>query len=203
MSGHDSPLVEFDRVDLSRGGRVIVEDFSMRIEAGEVVALVGPSGRGKTTVLHAAAGLVAPSAGTVTRRVERQGVLFQEPRLLPWMSVQRNVLLGAPGRGVWSRSSNPDVERLLASVGLEGTAASPPFRLSGGMQRRVALARALFGEPVIVFADEPFAHLDPGSARLVAEALSRTADSGVAVLLTAHDTGDPFPLMGNYRTLIL
>ncbi len=203
MAGHGSPLVEFDRVTLSRGGKVIVEEFSMQVRRGEIVVLLGPSGRGKTTVLHAAAGLLDPADGSVVRSVERQGVLFQEPRLLPWLTVRRNVLLAAPGPALWSRSPSPGVEAALAAVGLEGTTSLTPRRLSGGMQRRVALARALFGGPDIVFADEPFAHLDEESAALVAAALTGAADDGAAVLMTSHDVGSRFPLMGNYRTLIL
>ncbi|MFD6855741.1 ATP-binding cassette domain-containing protein [Rhodococcus sp. NPDC060090] len=196
-------MIEFDRVGLSRGGRVIVEDLSLRLDAGEILVILGESGLGKTTVLHAAAGLLEPSAGTVTRRVERQGMLFQEARLLPWMTVGRNVRLGARGRSVWSSGSHPEVDRALDAVGLGDVADLPPFRLSGGMQRRAALARALFARPSVVFADEPFAHLDSASAKTVGVALGRAAAEGAGVLMTAHEITDVFTTMGIYRTLFL
>lgn len=203
MTVHGVPLIEFDRVGLSRGGRVIVEDLSLRLDAGEILVILGESGLGKTTVLHAAAGLLEPSAGTVTRRVERQGMLFQEARLLPWMTVGRNVRLGARGRSVWSSGSHPEVDRALDAVGLGDVADLPPFRLSGGMQRRAALARALFAHPSVVFADEPFAHLDSASAKTVGAALGRAAAEGAGVLMTAHEITDVFTTMGIYRTLFL
>ena len=186
-----------------RGGRKIVERLTFRVAAGEILALLGPSGRGKTSVLHAGAGLLRPASGTVERRTEAQSVLFQEARLLPWMSVGRNVRLGARDRSVYSLRPCPRVDEVLAEVGLAGHAGSAPFRLSGGMQRRAALARVLYSEPQVVFADEPFAHLDAQSAGLVASALRRLADSGAAVLITAHEETAVFPLMGNYRTLFL
>ena len=203
MTVHGDPLIEFDRVGLSRGDKVIVDDVSLRLDAGEILVILGESGLGKTTVLHAAAGLLEPSTGTVTRRIERQSILFQEARLLPWMSVGGNVLLGAPGRDVWRSGPRPDVDRALDEVGLRDVAHLPPFRLSGGMQRRAALARALFACPSVVFADEPFAHLDSASAKTVGVALGRAAAEGAGVLMTAHEITDIFTTMGIYRTLFL
>ncbi|NLU84823.1 ATP-binding cassette domain-containing protein [Rhodococcus sp. HNM0569] len=200
---HESPLLEFDGVTLTRGDKVIAEDVSFRLHPGEILVVSGPSGLGKTTLLHTAAGLLTPAIGTVRRRIARQGMVFQEPRLLPWLSVHRNVRLGAPGRGVWSRTPSAAVEHALDKVGLAGTATMPPYRLSGGMQRRAALARALYGNPSMVFADEPFAHLDSAAAQLAAGALARAARAGAGVMTTAHEVGDGFPLMGNYRTLFL
>ncbi|MEE2060873.1 ATP-binding cassette domain-containing protein [Rhodococcus artemisiae] len=203
MTVHGDPLIEFDKVGLSREGRVIVDDVSLRLDAGEILVILGESGLGKTTVLHAAAGLLEPSSGTVTRRCERQGMLFQEARLLPWMSVGRNVRLAAPGRSAWSPGPHPEVDRALDEVGLRDVADLPPFRLSGGMQRRAALARALFARPSVVFADEPFAHLDSASAKTVGVALGRAAAEGTGVLMTAHEITDVFTTMGIYRTLFL
>lgn len=203
MTIHEDPLIEFDGVALSRGAEMILDDVSFRLRAGEILVLSGRSGLGKTTLLHAAAGLLQPSSGVIDRRVERQGILFQEARLLPWMSVGRNILLGAPDRRVWSRGVHSDVERALEEVGLPGVAGVPPFRLSGGMQRRAALARALFGSPSVVFADEPFAHLDSVSAKTVGVALGRAVEKGAAVMVTTHEVTDVFTTMGNYRTLFL
>ncbi|NLU61436.1 ATP-binding cassette domain-containing protein [Rhodococcus sp. HNM0563] len=196
-------MIEFDRVGLSRGSRVIVDDVSLRLHSGEILVVLGKSGLGKTTVLHAAAGLLEPSTGTVTRRAERQGILFQEARLLPWMSVGRNVRLGAPGRSVWSSGPYPEVDRALDEVGLTDVAHLSTFRLSGGMQRRAALARALYARPSVVFADEPFAHLDSASAKTVGVALGRAAAEGAGILMTAHEITDVFTTMGIYRTLFL
>ncbi|WP_226437735.1 ATP-binding cassette domain-containing protein [Rhodococcus yananensis] len=203
MTIHSDPSVVLDGVRVSRGGRTIVEDVSLRLHAGEILVILGESGLGKTTVLHTAAGLLEPDAGIVTRNVERQGILFQEARLLPWMSVGRNIRIAAPGRGVWSSANGPEVDEALDEVGLRDVAHLPPFRLSGGMQRRAALARALFPRPQVVFADEPFAHLDSQSAKTVGLALGRAAAEGAAVLVTAHEITEVFTTMGIYRTLFL
>ncbi|MGW0024868.1 ATP-binding cassette domain-containing protein [Rhodococcus sp. NPDC003383] len=147
----NEPRIGFDDVTIVRGGRKIVERLTFRVAAGEILALLGPSGRGKTSVLHAGAGLLRPASGTVERRTEAQSVLFQEARLLPWMSVGRNVRLGARDRSVYSLRPCPRVDEALAEVGLAGHAGSAPSRLSGGMQRRAALARVLYSEPQVVF----------------------------------------------------
>jgi NitT/TauT family transport system ATP-binding protein len=143
---------------------IVLHDFSLQIADGELVALVGPSGIGKTTLLHLAAGLEAPDRGAVIFAEggsPRLGMVFQQPRLLDWMPVQTNVDLVADAAGI-------DRERgreALRAVGLADYADAYPLSLSGGQRQRVALARAFAVAPDFLLLDEPFSALDELTAR--------------------------------------
>lgn len=146
----------------ARPTETILRDFDLRIAAGEMLALVGPSGIGKTTLLHLAAGLETADSGAVDIGGERRlGMVFQQPRLLNWLSVERNVTLVADAAGV----SHQRGRELLAEVGLTGYGAAFPLGLSGGQRQRVALARAFSVDPEIVLLDEPFSAVDALTAR--------------------------------------
>lgn len=156
------------------GGRVVALDgTTARIRSGEFVSLVGPSGCGKTTLLNIIAGLVDTSGGTVLLDGERAslertrpGIVFQQPVVLPWRTSVANVLLPAElGRGqAGDRSQRAELDRrardLLELVGLAGFEDKYPDELSGGMQQRIAIARALLLESSLVLMDEPFSALD-------------------------------------------
>ncbi|MBS7813663.1 ABC transporter ATP-binding protein [Roseococcus pinisoli] len=146
----------------ARPTETILRDFDLRIEAGELLALVGPSGIGKTTLLHMAAGLETSDTGAVQTGGDRRlGMVFQQPRLLNWLSVVRNVELAAEAAGVSPRRGL----ELLTEVGLDGYQAAFPLGLSGGQRQRVALARAFSIDPEIVLLDEPFSAVDALTAR--------------------------------------
>jgi len=150
-------------------GVLAVDGASCEIKAGEFVSIVGPSGCGKTSLLRAAGGLLATSAGSVevlggsaleAQRGKRLGFVFQEPALLPWRSAEGNVRLPLEvNRGVVGGGAE-SVEALLRLVGLEEFRGARPHELSGGMQQRVALARALVFGPDVLLMDEPFGALD-------------------------------------------
>jgi NitT/TauT family transport system ATP-binding protein len=137
--------------------------FGMRLRAGELVSLLGPSGCGKSTVLRIIAGLTEPSSGNVEwrdsiRAARQLGFVFQEPTLMPWATVARNVALPLRLQG---GSRNADaVNGVLARVGLSDFAGKYPRELSGGMKMRASIARALVIEPNLLLMDEPFAALD-------------------------------------------
>ncbi len=167
-----SAMIRFSEIEKSfarrNSGRIeqVLRDFDLEIEEGELVALVGPSGVGKTTLLHIAAGLEQPDRGRVdTGRGEegpgRLGMVFQQPRLLEWRTVRANVDLvsKAAGRGT------AQTVRLLTQVGLLDHADAYPAALSGGQRQRVAIARAFAIEPEILLLDEPFSALDELTAR--------------------------------------
>ena len=141
--------------------RHILRGIDLAIAAGEFVSLVGPSGSGKTTLLRLIAGLDTPDAGSVTWQAEKRprfGAVFQEPRLVPWLSILDNLLLvTGPDRAERARA-------LLAEVELAGNEDALPGQLSGGMQRRAALARALLVEPEFLMLDEPLLSLDSALA---------------------------------------
>jgi NitT/TauT family transport system ATP-binding protein len=150
------------------GGRAVaVEDVDLGIEPGEIVSLIGPNGGGKSTVLRVIAGLLRPDGGDVLlddvpiRGPDpRMGLVFQEPRLLPWRSAARNVGYPMELAG-WDRDKrDARVAELLDTVGLAGAENLVPAELSGGMRQRAALARALALEPRVLLLDEPFSALD-------------------------------------------
>ena len=144
-----------------------LDEITLDVQADEFVTLVGRSGCGKSTLLRIVAGLLQPSQGTVrvdgapvSRPRRDVSLMFQRPALLPWRSVLENVLLPAEIHGLDRRASRRRAIELLELVGLEQFAERPPRELSGGMQQRVALCRALLPDPRILLMDEPFAALD-------------------------------------------
>ncbi len=154
------------------GATQVLGALRLTIGKGEIVALTGPSGVGKTTLLRILAGLDTAFEGTILRP-ERTAMVFQEPTLLPWRDARANIRLT-------TGASAETADRLLAEVGLEGREQALPLRLSLGQQRRLALARALAAEPELLLMDEPFVSLDPAR---VEEMLTLTAR-----LLAARDT---------------
>lgn len=141
--------------------------LSLEAHDGEIVCIVGRSGCGKSTLLRLTAGLIPPSAGevrvngeVVKRPSPQIGLVFQEPRLLPWRTVQKNVELGLELFGVAAVHRRARAFEYLRLVGLEGFAHVFPHQLSGGMKQRAAIARALVTEPKVILMDEPFAALD-------------------------------------------
>jgi NitT/TauT family transport system ATP-binding protein len=152
-----------------RGGErvVAVDRLSMTVPRGRFVAIVGRSGCGKTTFLHALQGLKTISAGTlvidgahVAGPRKRHGMVFQDASLMPWRSVYRNVTYGVEVQGGRKAVDRAKVQSLLTLVGLSGFENSHPHQLSGGMRQRVNLARALLIDPELVLLDEPFGALD-------------------------------------------
>ena len=149
-------------------GVIALGPLDLDVARGEFVALLGPSGCGKSTALRLIAGLSAPSSGTVD--VSHQagkadgrhpiGFVFQEPTLMPWASVFKNVYLPLKLRGLSKNEARARVENAIEQVGLAGFSDAYPRELSGGMRMRVSIARALVAQPKILLMDEPFAALD-------------------------------------------
>ncbi|MCZ2290983.1 MAG: ATP-binding cassette domain-containing protein [Burkholderiales bacterium] len=167
----------------------VLQDIDLELHEGELLALVGPSGCGKTTLLHLAAGLLPVQSGRVERGVERPAMLFQQPRLLPWQRTDDNIAIGLRAQGVARRQARERARVLGQELGLDERAlAAYPHQLSGGMQSRAALARALILEPALLLLDEPFSALDIGlRAQLHALLLDHVKRRGTAVLLITHD----------------
>lgn len=166
------------------GGRIVLADLRLDVCPGEVLALVGPSGAGKTTLMSILAGLDRRYEGWA-QCPRPLGMVFQEPNLLPWMSAADNIAVAAP------LASRREIEDLLAALGLEGEGGQLPRRLSLGMARRVALARALAVRPQALLLDEPFVSLDEESAaqarRVVGEYCARHRP---AMVLVSHNPAD-------------
>jgi NitT/TauT family transport system ATP-binding protein len=157
-----------------------VDGATLDVAEGEFVAIVGPSGCGKTTFLNAVDGLLPITSGVLTlsgRQIDRpghdRGMVFQQPSLLPWRTVIGNVMYGVELLKLPKEEARSRAKRFVDMVGLEGFAESFPLELSGGMQQRVNLARALAVDPEILLLDEPFAALDAQTRETMQQELLR------------------------------
>ncbi len=172
----------------------VLDGIDLVAEPGRVLVLVGPSGCGKSTLLKLVAGLLRPSEGEVRvngRLVERPhgavGIVFQSPLLLPWRSVRRNVVMPAEVRRLKRAEYEARAQGLLAMTGLAAFADSYPWQLSGGMQQRAAICRALVHDPDILLMDEPFGALDALTRETMNLELQRIqAETAKTVLLITH-----------------
>lgn len=174
IEGKSYPGVEGRRHD-------VLDEVAFVGTRGEILTLLAPSGSGKTTILRIVLGLDRDFRGEIVRPAGRLGVMFQEPRLLPWLSVAANLELVAGDAAT-------EIPALLAEVGLADKGSLHPRALSLGMARRVALVRALLATPAMLVLDEPFASLDPKSAGQLATLVARQArERGALVLLATHD----------------
>jgi len=190
-------IIKLDQVGLSfeRDGQRtdVLQDFSLQVPAGRFVAIIGPSGVGKSTLLRVIAGLLPPTAGQVTINARRDNrrlpvaLVFQDARLLPWRKVASNVGFGLEHAQFKAAERRERVESALALVGLSGYSARYPHELSGGQRQRVALARALAVDPDILLMDEPFAALDAITRESLQGELARIhAATGKTVLFVTH-----------------
>lgn len=172
-------MLELKDVSLSFGALEVLRGASLMLGQGERIAITGPSGCGKTSLLHVIAGLLHPDSGLVCNRAARTACVFQEPRLLPWLSAEENVSIVIP-----HGTQGQDALMLLKKLGLADSAEKHPCELSGGMQQRAALARALAYAPDLLLLDEPFRALDAASKALAIDAVNERADC--AVILVTH-----------------
>lgn len=175
------------------GGFAALGPVTFSLDRMHVLAVIGPSGCGKSTLLRAIAGLEAPTAGSVrldgnavAKPRQDIGVAFQDPRLMPWLTVRGNIGLGLWGWSAAARAAA--VDAAIERVSLSKFADALPKQLSGGMAQRVGLARSLVAEPRLLLLDEPFAALDPLTRIRMQDHLLDIVGSGVPnVLLITHD----------------
>ena len=194
------PLV-FRDVTFRRGTRTILDRVSLSVRAGETVALLGPSGAGKTTLFRLALGFLTADSGEVringrelsdlserqlARVRERIGIVFQDGALFTSMTVFENVACGLPEGDFDDETIARRVLGTLATVGMDDLADRMPDELSGGQAQRVAVARAIVGEPAVMLYDEPTQGLDPRRAMEVVQQIRRLAGAGVAGLAVTH-----------------
>ena len=206
-----SPVVAFRRLSFGYGDRQIIDAVSFEIRSGQVVALMGGSGVGKTTLLRLISGLVAPQQGTVevfgvpldsthqTRLYEarrRMGLLFQFGALFTDLTCFENVAFPIREHTNLSESMIRDLVLLkLECVGLRGAAELKPSEISGGMARRVALARAIALDPELILYDEPFAGLDPISLGVTANLIRGLNNAlGATSIVVTHDVAETFAI---------
>ena len=177
----------------SPGGasRVVLDDVSFDVKAGEFVCLVGASGCGKTTLLRMIGGLTQPTGGKIAaddpRSLSDAGFVFQSDALIPWRTVDANVGLGLELRGVSRRERDARIAEVLAMVRLAAFGRHFPRELSGGMRQRVNIARALAISPTLLLMDEPFAALDAQTREVMqGELVSLSQKIGATVVFVTH-----------------
>lgn len=194
---------------LNRSSLSVLRDLDLEVSGGEILAIVGPSGCGKTTLLRVLAGLEPADRGDVlidghpVAGVGRErAVIFQEPRLLPWLTVLENVAFGLEVRGVPAGQARERARHYIRLVGLTEFEAAWPRQLSGGMAQRVGIARALTVQPEILLLDEPFGALDAMTKLTMQEELARIwREEGVTMILVTHDLEEAIYLAD--RVLVL
>jgi NitT/TauT family transport system ATP-binding protein len=199
MSLVDAPFIRLERVRKSypaEGGEILaVSDVSFDVKAGEFISLVGPSGCGKSTLLKILSGLIRNDGGVVRFGEAGQsrdiGMVFQQPLLLKWRSVLDNVLLPVEILGLPAQEARERAMHLLDLVGLAGFEERRPYELSGGMQQRAAIARALVHDPSLVLMDEPFGALDALTRERMNVELHRIwKESGKTILFVTHSISE-------------
>jgi NitT/TauT family transport system ATP-binding protein len=195
-----STVIALENLSMTYFGRgmqtVALQNASLTVAEGEFISLIGPSGCGKTTLLRLIADLVQPTDGKIlvagktpgqARREREYGYVFQAPVLYEWRSVLRNVMLPLEIMGFGREERRERATKLLAMVGLEGFHESYPWQLSGGMQQRVSIARALAFDPKLLLMDEPFGALDEITRETMNNELLRIwQETGKTVIFVTH-----------------
>jgi len=172
-------------------GTQALDDVDLTVDSGDFVSVVGPSGCGKSTLLRLASGLDSPTSGQVDVASKRVGFVFQDPTLLPWRTVRRNVELLAELEHLPKAQRRARVTEAIGLVGLTGFEKHRPRSLSGGMRMRTSLARSLVLQPDVFLFDEPFGALDEMTReRLNDELLALFADRGFAALFITHSVAE-------------
>ncbi len=200
-----SALLKLENIECRYQEQVAVRDFSLRVNAGELVCLLGPSGCGKSTCLRAVAGFEEVTHGeivlsdhvisrpgyTLAPEQRQMGMVFQDYALFPHLNVADNVCFGL--RGLTAKAKLSAAAHLLEVVGLTGLGERYPHELSGGQQQRVALARALAPKPALILLDEPFSNLDVDMReRLSQEVRAILKNQGSTAMLVTHDQHEAF-----------
>jgi NitT/TauT family transport system ATP-binding protein len=184
---------------------IVLDSLSLDVKEGEFASLVGPSGCGKSTLLNIIAGIEEHSSGTVTVHPKpgsdgslHVGYVFQSPRLLNWLTVEDNIKFALEAQEIPRNQWKDRVQKYLEMVGLAGQEPNYPLNLSGGMQQRVAITRALAIEPDILLMDEPFSHLDEITARKMRLDLMKIlAQAQTTILFVTHDLREAVFLSDN------
>jgi NitT/TauT family transport system ATP-binding protein len=189
-------MLEIEKVGHSYAGHTALRDVNLTVTEGELLSIVGPSGCGKSTLLRCIAGLIQPGQGRVvlngaqvTDVPDDLAVVFQDysRSLLPWLSVRDNVAMPLRKRGMPKAQRTAAALNALATVGLSDAAHKFPWQLSGGMQQRVSIARALAYEPALLLMDEPFGSVDAQTREELEDLVLEVRRDGMTILLVTHD----------------
>ena len=176
-------MLKLTNISHNFGALAVLENRDLTLHPGQRIAIMGPSGRGKTTLLRIALGLLKPAAGTVENTFRKTTAVFQEPRLLPWRTALENVNL-VLGDG---KNTLETAEKYLELVNLSDAADKYPRELSGGMQQRVSVARALAANGDLLILDEPFKAMDEA---LREQVIALVKETDAAILLVTHEDSE-------------
>jgi len=207
LSGCSCPHVALEGLCVARDGRDLIRDLNLSVPRGSFVALTGPSGVGKSSLLACLAGMLSPTDGQITYRCEQDcehspkdfqqklGLVFQHLHLTPNATALTNAMCGSLGQKPWwktvfgfDRTTRHRAEHLLAELGLRDYLHVPVSRISGGEKQRVAIARAFMQSPELILADEPVSHLDAALSREVLAAMKAEAKKHqTTILCSLHD----------------
>src|SRR5919199_3727243 len=215
--GRAVPAIEFQNVTLGFGDRTVLDNLSFKVLRGETKVILGGSGTGKSTTIKLVLGLLKPDEGRVfvngeditdysenaMMRVRKNiGMIFQEGALFDSLTVYENVAYRLHEQGIAEAEAEEEVRRMLRFVNLEDAIDKMPAELSGGMRRRVGIARALVGGPPIVMFDEPTAGLDPPTARTICELAIKLRDlEDVSSIFVTHEMNNIEYLTGEYAAV--
>jgi NitT/TauT family transport system ATP-binding protein len=202
--GQRGPIITVESLNVefplarSNGTVVALESIDLDIREGEFLAVLGPSGCGKTTLLNTIAGLVRPTTGSVklegkpvTKPGPDRAVVFQDYALMPWRTVWDNVKFGVEMQPALRKDPDARIASVIELVGLKGFEGAYPRELSGGMQQRVGLARALIAEPAILLMDEPFGAVDAMTREVMRNELERImSETGKTVVFITHSVDE-------------
>ncbi|CRZ34090.1 sulfonate transport system ATP-binding protein [Herbinix hemicellulosilytica] len=182
----------------TKGERVVaLDNVNVDIYPGEFICLIGPSGCGKSTFLRLIAGLITPTEGEIfldgekiTKPGHERGLVFQDPTLFPWLNIYDNIAFGLKVRHIY-KERKKEVREFIRLVKLEGFEKALPHQLSGGMQQRVGLARALVNNPKVLLLDEPFGALDAFTRMNMQDELLRIwKERGTTMIMVTHDVDE-------------
>lgn len=181
--------LEVQNVNHSFGFTEILNDINFTLQKGEVLSIVGPSGGGKTTLMHLCADLLDLQEGSIQNSFTSSTFAFQDSRLLPWKNVIDNIAFGLIARGDKKNEANEKAKKIALKFGLEEDDFKKfPKDLSGGMKQRVSFSRALVVEPSLLFLDEPFSALDIGlKQELQTHLINEVEQKGLTILFITHD----------------
>jgi phospholipid/cholesterol/gamma-HCH transport system ATP-binding protein len=213
----DAPAIEFVDVELAFDDQVILDKVSFSVRQGDMRIVLGGSGSGKSTIINLILGLIKPDAGEIyldgeeitqlddmelTRQRKNIGMVFQEGALFDSLSVYDNVAYRLHEESIDEDEVEHEVVRMLQFVGLEEAIDKMPIELSGGMRRRVGIARALVGNPGIVLFDEPTAGLDPPTARTICELAIKLRDlEDVSSIFVTHEMNNVEYISSQYAVI--
>lgn len=185
-------FIQVKDAELSYGSKKVLDRLNLEIREGEVLAIIGPNGAGKSTLIDVILGLKKLDRGTVVRSLDDLkgaiGVQFQTPTFFPGLGAYDNVKLFAAVNG--KAASREEIEEVLEQCHLQDAARTDAYRLSGGQQKRLAIAIALIHRPRLLILDEPTAALDPSARSEIKSMIASLAESGISVVFTSHDMSE-------------